>query len=228
MWAAFRVSQISFPGAYLVESFPILKYLPDYIAPWRVEIKRRGLLEAQVYMKLVNIVLQDLRSAKDSHRGSQIQVFNSLTKQLLETRQKDPETFPLSNKDFSFTPASLFGAGFDTTASTLCSARLALVTTPQAQQIAHLELAFLVGLDRLAISDDIPNLPYLRALCKEISRWRPLAVLGGTAHASSENDYYQGHYIPEGTVTLDNLWAINLNNNTTRTQINSTRSNLST
>jgi cytochrome P450 len=42
-------------------------------------------------------------------------------------------------------------------------------------------------------------------------RWRPVAVLGGTPHASTEDDYYEGYYIPSGTTVLGNSWAINLN-----------------
>lgn len=51
----------------------------------------------------------------------------------------------------------------------------------------------------------------MRALCKEVLRWRPVAVLGGTPHASTEPDTYRGCYIPAGTNVLGNTWAINLN-----------------
>lgn len=204
------VSGLNVPGAYLVESFPVLKYLPDWIAPWKAEIKRRGRIEAEANMKLVRVVEADIESASKSHNNAP-PVFNSLTKQLLENRKLDPASFPLSERNFSFIPASLFGAGSDTTASTLCSAILALVTTPGILETAQAELDWVIGPDRLPVFDDIRNLPYLRALCKEVLRWRPVAVLGGTPHASSEDDYYRGFYIPKGTVILGNSWAINLN-----------------
>jgi cytochrome P450 len=160
-------------------------------------------------MKLVRVVENDIESARNSHNAAP--VFNSLTKQLLENRKTDPGSFPLSERNFSFIPASLFGAGSDTTASTLCSAMLAIVTTPGILETAQAELDSVVGRDRLPVFSDIRNLPYLRALCKEVLRWRPVAVLGGTPHASSEDDYYHGFYIPKGTVILGNSWAINLN-----------------
>jgi len=59
--------------------------------------------------------------------------------------------------------------------------------------------------------EDEPSLPYLRAFCKEVLRWRPVAVLGGTPHASTQADMYKGFYIPKGTNVLGNTWAINLN-----------------
>ncbi|KAL2867528.1 cytochrome P450 [Aspergillus lucknowensis] len=160
-------------------------------------------------MKLVRVVEHDIESASKSPGTAPL--FNSLTRQLLETRKEDPASFPLSERNFSFIPASLFGAGSDTTASTLCSAMLALVTTPGVLETAQAELDSVIGPNRLPSFTDIRDLPYLRALCKEVLRWRPVAVLGGTPHASSEDDMYRGYYIPKGTVILGNSWAINLN-----------------
>lgn len=202
-------SSLNVPGAYLVESFPILKDLPDWMAPWKAEIKRRGRIEAEANMNLVRVVQRDIESANEAPGTAHI--FNSLTKQLLEIRGQDPASFPLTDRDFSYIPASLFGAGSDTTASTLCSAMLAIVTTPMVLEMAQAELDSVVGYDRLPTFEDMRNLPYLRAFCKEVLRWRPVAVLGGTPHACSEDDFYNGYYIPKGTVILGNSWAINLN-----------------
>ncbi|KAL5359284.1 cytochrome P450 [Aspergillus floccosus] len=202
-------SSLNVPGAYLVESFPVLKYLPDWVAPWKAEIKRRGRIEAEANMNLVRVVRRDIESANGAQGTAPI--FNSLTRQLLKIRIQDPESFPLSDRDFSYIPASLFGAGSDTTASTLCSAMLAIVTTPIVLEMVQAELDSVIGYDRLPTFEDIRDLPYLRAFCKEVLRWRPVAVLGGTPHACSEDDYYNGHYIPKGTVVLGSSWAINLN-----------------
>jgi cytochrome P450 len=68
-----------------------------------------------------------------------------------------------------------------------------------------------IGSNRTPNFDDEPHLPYIRALVKEVLRWRPVAVLGGTPHASTEDDWYEGYYIPSGTTILGNTWAINLN-----------------
>ena len=134
---------------------------------------------------------------------------DSLCRLLLEMREKEP--VPLSETHFSYVPASLFGAGSDTTASTLCSAFLALVTHPSVLKAAQAELDTVVGASRTPNFADEPNLPYLRALCKETLRWRPVAVLGGTPHASTETDRYESWTIPAGTTILGNSWAINLN-----------------
>lgn len=197
-------ASLNVPGRYLVESLPILKHLPNIVAPWKRTIQERGRIEAAVNMSLVRQVQSELSTKKD--------IPDSLTKILVRAREEDPDSFTLlSERDFSFIPASLFGAGSDTTASTLCSGILMLITNPDTLKAAHAELDAVVGQDRLPTFADENSLPYINALCSEILRIRPVAVLGGTPHANSESDIYQGYYIPKGTNILSNSWAINLN-----------------
>ncbi|KKY27248.1 putative cytochrome p450 [Phaeomoniella chlamydospora] len=201
-------ASLNVPGAHLVESFPVLKYIPDALAPWKRRIKLKGQEEAAVNMQLVRDVEQDMAEAQASGKS----IPQSLTSRLLEARKKDSVSFSiLSDRNFSFIPASLFGAGSDTTASTLCSAFLALATHDQTLHAAHAELDSIIGADRMPTFEDESSLPYLRAFCKEVLRWRPVAVLGGTPHATSESDVYNGHHIPSGTTVLTNSWAVNLN-----------------
>ena len=201
-------ASLNVPGAYLVESFPILKYIPECFAPWKAEIKRRGREEARANLGLVEVVREDMKKATEK-RGEEKELPDSLTKILLDMRQR--EYIPLSDRDFSFIPASLFGAGSDTTASTMCSAVLAFVTHPTTLQHAQKEVDAVVGTERTPTFADEAHLPYLRALMKEVLRWRPVAVLGGTPHANTEDDWYRGNWIPKGTTILGNNWAINLN-----------------
>ncbi|EED18801.1 cytochrome P450, putative [Talaromyces stipitatus ATCC 10500] len=197
-------ASLNVPGKYLVESIPALKYLPNWLAPWKREIQERGRLEAATNMSLVHQMQEEMFIKAD--------IPESLTKILLHAKEEDPESFSLlSERDFSFIPASLFGAGSDTTASTLCSGILMLITNPETLQAAHAELDAVVGTDRMPTFEDEKSLSYINAMCSEILRIRPVAVLGGTPHANSESDVYQGYCIPKGTTILSNSWAINLN-----------------
>jgi cytochrome P450 len=200
-------ASLNVPGRFLAETVPCLKHLPNIIAPWKAEIQRRGREEASTNMELLARVKNELRNAK-----SPSEMPDSLTKLLLQAREADPATFGgLSERDFSFVPASLFGAGSDTTASTLCTAILMLVTNQRVQAIAHAELDHVIGKGRMPTFEDEVHLPYLKALCHETLRIRPVAVLGGTPHANSVADTYKGYFIPKGTTILSNSWAINLN-----------------
>ncbi|KAH6658483.1 cytochrome protein [Truncatella angustata] len=202
-------ASLNVPGKYLVESIPALKHLPNLIAPWKREIEEHGKKEADANLALVNAVRSDIEHAKAS--GNLATLPKSLCRMLLEIREREADEFALSDRDFSFIPASLFGAGADTTASTLCSAVLAFVTHPDAVYRAQKELDAAVGPDRIPTFADQSKLPYISAVVKEVLRWRPVAVLGGTPHASTEDDTYNGFFIPKGTTVLSNSWAISMN-----------------
>ncbi|CAK3859612.1 related to purine nucleotide binding [Lecanosticta acicola] len=201
------MASLNIPGKYLAETVPLLARLPNWLAPWKKGIQETGKMEGRANLKLLEVVKNDVAVARENGRLDEVP--DSLSKLLLELRER--ESIPLSETHFSYVPASLFGAGSDTTASTLCSAFLALVTHPSVLRAAQAELDRVVGPERTPLFEDEAKLPYLRALCKETLRWRPVAVLGGTPHASSEEDVYEGWHIPSGTTILGNNWAINLN-----------------
>lgn len=66
---------------------------------------------------------------------------------------------------------------------------------PGVMRTAQAELDAVVGPDRIPDWADRPNLPYVRALIHETLRWRPVAALGGMAHASTKEDVYEGMYV---------------------------------
>lgn len=63
---------------------------------------------------------------------------------------------------------------------------------PQVMKTAQAELDAAVGPDRMPDFDDRDNLPYVQAVVNETLRWRPVAVLGGTPHAVTADDEYNG------------------------------------
>lgn len=54
----------------------------------------------------------------------------------------------------------------------------AMVTNPHVQTRAQAEID-MVASGRLPTLDDLPALPYITALIKEVLRWAPVAPLGG-------------------------------------------------
>lgn len=68
---------------------------------------------------------------------------------------------------------------------------------PLAQLKAQQEIDNLTGGQRLPNYDDRPSLPYVEALFREVMRWRPVLPLG-VPHAASDDDIYNGYYIPKG------------------------------
>jgi cytochrome P450 len=139
----------------------------------------------------------------------------------------------MSDIEIAYANGSLFGAGVETSSGTLLCFLLAcaqfgheLVSTvdylvhcsltsvsvsPRFIAEAQRELDRVVGSDRLPSYDDQPDLPYIQAVVAETLRWRPVAVLGGTPHASTEDIDFNGFFIPKGTTIISPLWTIHLN-----------------
>ena len=84
---------------------------------------------------------------------------------------------------------------------------LAMVTFPEVQRRAHAELDAVVGRARLPTFADAPRLPYVRAIIKEVIRWRPAIRLAD--HAATEDGLYEDVFIPKGTTCTANIWQCN-------------------
>jgi len=83
-----------------------------------------------------------------------------------------------------------------------------MIALPEVQRRAQAELDSVVGRDRLPTFDDAPRLPYVCAMVREVLRWRPTLPLG-VPHAAIKDDWYEGMFIPKGTVCIANLWHCN-------------------
>ena len=80
-----------------------------------------------------------------------------------------------------------------------------MVAYPEIQKRAQDELEAVVGRSRCPTFADAPNLPYIQAMVKEALRWRPPLPMG-VPHAPTQDDWYEGMFIPKGTMCLVNLW----------------------
>lgn len=195
-----RAASLNVPGKsfpMLMETFPALAHVPTEYAPWK----------------------HGLGSKKRSHRGHDF--FYSLAVEANEKPGhddcyakmlfKEQEKLGLKTKEVSALAGNLFGAGSDTSSSTLVTAILAMRAFPEALEAAWEELDRVVGPDRSPTFDDDANLPYMRAFVKEVFRWRSVAIIGGQPHAPVQDDYYNGYLIPKSTWVQGNVWAIHHN-----------------
>ncbi|PCD34812.1 hypothetical protein AU210_007407 [Fusarium oxysporum f. sp. radicis-cucumerinum] len=194
-----RLTMVNIPGKYAVERYPALKYLPTFLAPWKKEVLQQRQKDIQLYTELMDEVREKVA------KGTSPTCF---AKHLLE----EQESLGMSDLEIAYTAGSPFGAGVETSAGSLASFLLACVKFgPQFIPKAQEELDRVVGSDRLPTFDDLPKLEYVRAIASETLRWRPVAVLGGTPHASTADHVYKGMFIPKGSTIIAPLWTLHLN-----------------
>ena len=68
---------------------------------------------------------------------------------------------------------------------------------PDVQKKAQAELEKVVGSQRLPDFADRDALPYVNAILKELARWHVVAPTG-VPHAATQDDVYNGYFIPAG------------------------------
>lgn len=78
---------------------------------------------------------------------------------------------------------------------------------PEVQRKAQAQIDSVIGPDRLPDFSDRDQLPYVDAIVWECLRWNPSLPLG-VAHYTTEDDVYEGYYIPKGTTVLANIWLV--------------------
>ena len=94
---------------------------------------------------------------------------------------------------------------------------------PEVQKKAQAEIDAVVGPDRLPEFEDRPSLPYINAVIKELMRWNLVTPLGepynyhmvllltfseAFPHMATNDDEYDGYYIPKGTIIFGNGWRV--------------------
>jgi cytochrome P450 len=141
-----------------------------------------------------------------------------------EAHERDPDSgcyanqlfeeapkYNLRDEEISSLAGNLFGAGSDTSSSTLITFVLACCAFPEVLEKAWEELDRVVGPHRSPSWEDEGDLVYVKAFVKEVFRWRSVAVIGGQPHAPISDDTWNGYHIPKGTWTQGNVWGIHHN-----------------
>lgn len=189
-------TEMTAPGAHAIDSFPSLASLPErFLGNWRTFGQRVFEHDSKIYLDLWN------RLKRETDAGNARDCF---TKTFY---LNDPAKSGIDDLSAAYTCGGLIEAGSETTGTTLNNFVLCMALFPEAQRKAQEELDRVVGRGRLPDWDDEKDLVYVRSLIKEVLRWRPVNKFGMT-HATSEDDWYEGYFIPKGSVAVLNWWAI--------------------
>ncbi|KAJ5526296.1 hypothetical protein N7494_012946 [Penicillium frequentans] len=191
-----RAAELNVPGKtfpMLMESFPFLARFPNWMAPWK-----HGLGQGQGRGRPFFYALAE-EAATNKNSGQ------CYAKKLFDEAPKHS----LSKMEISSLAGNLFGAGSDTSSSTLVTFVLACCAFPNALTKAREELDRIVGPHRSPTFQDEADLPYVKALMKEVLRWRSVAIIGGQPHAPIKDDHYK--VLKQTTIAAPeagNVWAI--------------------
>ncbi|KAF2643195.1 cytochrome P450 [Massarina eburnea CBS 473.64] len=182
------------PTGALGNKLPFVMALPDWLSPAKSWERRRARTESKFFHIMQGQVESDLREKKASPSWMQ---------HFLDNQKKWGFKYELEG---AYAVGMHGIAGALTIAAPMQTFCLAMVHYPQYLPMLQEELDCVCG-DRLPVAEDRPNLPFLRAVIRECLRWRP-PVPTGIPHEVTQDDEYNGYFIPKGSVIHPLEWAI--------------------
>lgn len=170
-------------GAWIVDAFPSLNYLPRVLTPWRQTADRW-------YEKWANLYITNMRDALKRDGWIWSKDF-----------KKANEAKNMTDMEVAWDLGVLCDAGVETTSIQLQIFVQACLAYPEWIPQAQQELDDVVGDKRLPDFEDLDKLPYLQAVVEENFRWRHI-VPAGVPHATTQDNCYKGFLIPKGSVVV--------------------------
>lgn len=190
-------SQMAEPGAWLVDSFPLLAKLPSRMVQNWWNIGREWFeYDSKVYLDLYLDLVEKVK------KGTAPDCF---IRDVYERIQQSPEKHAISDELAAYAAGSLVEAGSESTSTVINAWIMACQLFPDVVGPAQEELDRVVGPERMPTFDDEDKLPYIRAMVKETLRWWPITK-PGMPHSVTEDDWYEGYFIPKGSVVAINWW----------------------
>ncbi|KAK4152090.1 hypothetical protein C8A00DRAFT_35217 [Chaetomidium leptoderma] len=188
------------PSGALPNVMSFLRHVPAAISPWKKKESARHALEDRLFHANVGFVAQSL--AENRARPSFIRTF-------LETKNSPDERVRArwgEQAEAMHVVGLMAIAGALTIGSPIQSFLLAMCHYPEWQRKLQDEIdGVLEG--RCPQWEDREELPLLRAVVKEVIRWRP-PVPTGIPHAIEKDDVYNGYFIPAGATIHALEWGI--------------------
>ncbi|KAG6883974.1 hypothetical protein C0993_002332 [Termitomyces sp. T159_Od127] len=208
--------EAAIPGAFLVDSVPILKQVPDWM-PF-AGFKRKARKWRKLALDMVNIPYEAAK--RNIEHGDTAPSFTSRSLQNMDGSRD----IKLQEYIIKSTAGTMYTAGTDTTVSTIASFILGLIENPTVLKKAQEELDRVLEPNQLPTFADEDSLPYITAITKETLRWRVVTPIGtnkdisthvhsvtvidclAVPHLLDVDDEYMGYRLPKGSVVVPNAW----------------------
>ncbi|XP_023260214.1 cytochrome P450 2J6-like [Seriola lalandi dorsalis] len=126
---------------------------------------------------------------------------------LIEMRDKEDKDSGFDLKNLCICTLDLFGAGTETTTTTLRWGLLYMIYYPHIQERVQAEIDAVVGSSRQPSVIDRENMPYTDAVIHEIQRMGNIIPLN-VVHMANKDTTFDKYTIPKGTIIIPTLHSV--------------------
>ncbi|CAH2053249.1 unnamed protein product [Thlaspi arvense] len=163
-------------------------------------LKKEMMFVSNRFDELLEKILVEHEEKQDGIHGT------DLMEALLEAYGDDNAEYKITRNHIKTLLADILFAGTDTSAQATQWAMAELVNNPNVLETLREEIDSVVGKTRLIQETDLPNLPYLQAVVKEVLRLHSPGTVFGRI---SQEGFRMGRfYIPEETSFAVNVYAV--------------------
>ncbi|OMO70126.1 Cytochrome P450 [Corchorus olitorius] len=152
---------------------------------------------------------EERRKRKEMGNYEDEAVVKDLLDILLDVYEDESSEVRLTRENIKGFILNLFGAGTDTSSTTIGWGLSELINNPHVMEKARQEIDSVVGKNRILEESDVPNLPYLQAIVKETLRLHPSGPF--IVRESTKACFIAGYEIPEDTRLYVNVWSLGRN-----------------
>jgi cytochrome P450 len=181
---------------WLVDLIPSMKRIPEWLPG--ASFRKLASMYNKTVESMASVPFDSVKSQLAAGTAE-----SSFVADLLEASNYTSE----EEYNIKWAAASMYSGGADTTVGTLYTFFLCMTLYPEVQKRAQAEIDSVVGTDRLPTLADRARLPYVEALVSEVLRWGPIGPVC-IPHRSTEDDVYNGYFIPKGSLVFANIWAM--------------------
>nr|XP_046246526.1 cytochrome P450 2J4-like [Scatophagus argus] len=182
-------------GVQVYNTFPwLMKWLPGP--------HQRVFTSIQMLLDFVEIKVKEHRESFDpSSPRDYIDCF------LTEMGEKEDEESGFELKNLAVCTMDLFGAGTETTTTTLRWGLLYMIYYPDIQEKVQAEIDTVIGSSRQPSVSDRETMPYTNAVIHEIQRMANITPLN-VGHMTSKDTTLDKYTIPKGTIVMPTLDSV--------------------
>ncbi|XP_021056769.1 cytochrome P450 2C70 [Mus pahari] len=190
-----KIEILASPWSQLCSAYPILYYLPG--------IHNRFLKDVTEQKKFI---LMEINRHKKSLNLSNPQDFIDYFLIKME-KEKDNEKSEFTMDNLVVSIGDLFGAGTETTSSTVKYGLLLLLKYPEVTAKIQEEIARVIGRHRRPTMQDRNHMPYTDAVLHEIQRYIDFVPIPSPRKTTQDVEF-RGYHIPKGTSVMACLTSV--------------------
>lgn len=183
----------------LMNILPFLVHLPEWLNTSNRWVRERRERERELWLSELARVKSQVESGTATVPSYARTYFERQAAVKKNNTGNAPAGFGFPESEAAYAIGMLCTMAIFTIAGPLYTFFLTMTLNPDWQEKVRTELESVTGNSRIVELSDSPNLPVLRACIKECLRWKPPVPLG-VPRLVTEDDEYEGYYIPKGSV----------------------------